>query len=85
MLLSQMSNPASRDLNKTQSHPKLEYDEVVPDHDDDSTEEDAAAASPARSVARSLATSNGSPSLRADTAPYGTECTSKKEKRQCFF
>ena len=32
---------------------KLEYDEVVPDHNDDSTEEDAAAFGPARSVARS--------------------------------
>ena len=81
MLLSQMSNPASRYLNKTQTHPKLEYDEVVPDHDDDSSEDDAAAIGSARSVARHLESS----SLRAGSVPYGTECASKKEKRQCIF
>ena len=57
MLLSQMSNPASRDLNKTQTHPKLEYDEVVPDNDDDSTEERMQRPAPARPLGGSLATS----------------------------
>ena len=53
MLLSQMSNPASRDLNKTQTHSTLEYDEVVPDHDDDSAEDVARRPAPRDSVARS--------------------------------
>ena len=76
-------------LDKTQSHSTLEYDEVVPDHDVDSSR-------PADCQRRRLggrppiaAASSNRPSQPGAHAARSvvdrTCCASKKEKRQCIF
>ena len=83
MLLSLMSILASRDLNKTKTHTVLEYDEIVPHQDDDSTK--GAAAGRARYRYRWLARHLDLIVVASKRYRAVPSACQKKEKRQCIF